>query len=102
MGASKPALREGRVCIHWGSMYYVYLLKLEGIADKSYYIGYSHDLRQRFRQHQNNQVHTTMNKNPKLIYYESYLTEQLARERETKLKAFGSAYVGLLKRLGLR
>jgi len=34
-----------------------------------------------------------------LIYYEAYNNKNLAEERERKLKKFGSAYSGLLKRI---
>ncbi len=35
-----------------------------------------------------------------LLYYEAYLSEQLARDRERKLKYYGSALRALKKRLG--
>lgn len=38
----------------------------------------------------------------KLVYYETYVDEPTARKREQNLKDFGSAYVGLLKRLGFK
>lgn len=81
-------------------MYYVYILK---DLDNKLYIGYSSDLKKRILSHEAGATYTTsrMDK-PKLIYYESYSTEQLAREREVKLKQFGSSYAGLLKRLGLK
>ncbi len=83
-------------------MYYVYILKLQDRINKDYYIGYTADLRQRYKQHLSNLVKTTKNKNPKLIYYEAYEYEESAREREKKLKQFGSSYVGLLKRINTR
>ncbi|MFC1727599.1 hypothetical protein ACFL0Y_03695 [Patescibacteria group bacterium] len=39
---------------------------------------------------------------PKLIYYEAYQSENKAKNREKKLKQYGSSYQGLLKRIGLR
>ena len=80
-------------------MYYVYLLFSE--KDKGYYIGYSSDLKNRFKDHCAGKVEsTTMNRRPmKLVYYEAYSSKELAQERERKLKDFGSAYTGLLKRL---
>jgi putative endonuclease len=81
-------------------MYYVYLLKSE--KDHGYYIGYTSDLRLRYGQHQRGKVESTKHRRPlQLIYYESYLTKELAQKREEKLKKFGSAYKGLLKRLNL-
>ncbi|MEI6691014.1 MAG: GIY-YIG nuclease family protein [bacterium] len=81
-------------------MYYVYILK---DLTKKLYIGYSADLKERIKAHLNKTEYTTkkMN-NPELIYYEAYSIEKLARNRELKLKAFGSSYAGLLKRLGLK
>ncbi|KKQ54660.1 MAG: Excinuclease ABC C subunit domain protein [Candidatus Falkowbacteria bacterium GW2011_GWC2_38_22] len=82
-------------------MYYVYLL--HSGRDKKFYIGYSSDLSRRFAQHQQGLVESTKHRRPlELIYYESYQTNNLALEREKKLKQFGSAYVGLLKRLKIK
>ncbi|MBP6859167.1 MAG: GIY-YIG nuclease family protein [Candidatus Magasanikbacteria bacterium] len=82
-------------------MYYVYLLISE--KDKGYYIGYSNDLQKRFKNHCAGEVESTIYRRPlQLVYYEAYLTEELARERERKLKEFGSAYTGLIKRLHLK
>ena len=82
-------------------MHYVYLLQSQ--KDGGYYIGYSSDLKKRIEQHNLVLVDSTKNRRPiKLMYYESYEKDDLARERESKLKQFGSAYVGLLKRLKLR
>ncbi len=78
-------------------MFYVYLLK-DGV--NKLYIGYTSDLKRRLKEHLSGQVYTSrrMNK-PELIYYEAYRTERAARVREKKLKQFGSACHGLLKRL---
>jgi len=81
-------------------MFYVYLLRdIEG----KFYIGYTKDLKRRMQEHDDKKVYTSkrMNK-PILIYHEAYLNESAAKEREKKLKQFGSAYVGLLKRLNVR
>jgi len=82
-------------------MYYVYLLKSE--SNQSYYIGYSSDLKKRLAEHHQGKVFSTKRYAPwTLIYYESFFDEARAKEREQKLKHFGSAYVGLMKRLGLK
>ena len=82
-------------------MYYVYLLRSK--KDQNFYIGYSSDLKKRFKQHINGQVESTKHRQPlELVYYEAYYMEAQAREREEKLKAFGSAYTGLMKRLGYK
>jgi len=71
-------------------MYYIYILKRG--KNEEYYIGYTEDLKKRFKQHKA--------KYPcKLIYYEAYLLEKQAKEREKKLKLYGSAWRGLKKRL---
>lgn len=81
-------------------MYYIYLL--QDLYGKLYF-GYTNNLKRRIREHQLRKVFTTrkMDK-PRLIYYEAYCSEELAKKREKKLKQFGSAHHGLLRRLGLR
>lgn len=81
-------------------MFYVYIL-LD--IRKRIYIGYSADLRRRIKEHLKNKVFTTKRMStPKLFYYEAYNNEMAAKEREKKLKQFGSSYTGLLKRLKLK
>jgi len=53
-------------------MYYVYLLRLEGIKNKDFYIGYTSDLKERMKQHVAGETKTTKGRNPKLLYYEAY------------------------------
>jgi len=83
-------------------MYYVYVLQISGIKNKNFYIGYSSELRKRFKEHLKGLVKTTKNKNPKLIYYEAYNDKYLALKREKGLKNSGSVYMGLIKRLGFK
>jgi len=81
-------------------MYYVYILK-----DKfsKLYIGYSSDLRRRLSEHQRHIVDATKNmQSCQLVYYEAYQDKVSAQERERSLKQFGSAYAGLLKRIGFK
>ncbi len=81
-------------------MFYVYLLKT---LNGQLYIGYSSNLKRRIQEHQRQTVRTTSRLGyGNLIYYEAYDNEAAAQEREKKLKQFGSAYHGLIKRLGLR
>jgi len=81
-------------------MYYVYILQDE---NNKIYTGYSSDLRNRLKSHLQGTTKTTSHfTNPRLIYYEAYFSEELARSRENKLKQYGSSYTGLLKRLGLK
>jgi len=69
-------------------MHYVYAIK----RNREFYIGYTEDLRRRIKQHQKEGEIS-------LIYYEAYLSEKLARERERKLKYHGSAWRALRKRI---
>ncbi len=81
-------------------MYYVYLLKDD---EGKLYIGFTNDLRRRMNEHDMKKTYTTRRMNePKLIYYEAYNNEESAQLREKKLKQFGSSYVGLLKRIGVK
>lgn len=81
-------------------MYYIYILKDK---NKKLYIGYSSNLKQRIKEHLKNKVFTTKKMDsPRLFYYESYSNMEAAKEREKKLKQFGSSYAGLLKRIGLK
>lgn len=72
-------------------MHYVYVLTNRY---NKYYIGYTDDIERRFRQHQNEDGSYV------LIYYEAYQFSKLARDRERRLKYYGSAWRGLKKRLG--
>lgn len=79
-------------------MYYTYLL--ENKNDKSWYIGYSSDLKKRLAQHQSGQGATTTKKKLgwKLIYYEAYINKKDAEGRERFLKS-GSGRKYLKKQL---
>ncbi len=80
-------------------MYYVYLLKN---SNDKFYIGYSSDLKRRMKEHLQGKVYTTKRMGSiELVYYEAYSNEDAAKIRERKLKQFGSAYAGLVKRLKL-
>jgi putative endonuclease len=67
-------------------MYYVYVLQSE--SDAGLYIGFTADLRRRFRQHQTGESRSTAHRGPwALIYYEAYLEEPDALGREEFLKS---------------
>ena len=79
-------------------MFYVYILK--STKDNKLYIGYTKDLKQRFLQHNKGLVESTKNRKPfKLIYYEAYLNQKDALEREKSFKNSGSVYKSLIKRI---
>ncbi len=73
-------------------MYYVYIIV--NPKNGQIYMGYSSNLKQRMHTHQN-----TNHKGWQLAYYEAYRTEAEAREREIKLKHYGSAKGHLKKRI---
>ena len=73
-------------------MYYVYILRNK--KNKELYIGYTSNLKRRLHEHNKENDFN-------LVYYEAYLLEKNARNRERKLKYYGSAWRGLKKRLGI-
>lgn len=79
-------------------MYYVYLL--QSMKNGKHYLGYTSDLKQRVDEHNSGKSRYTRNHLPwKLVYYEAYETESLARVREQKFKQHGKRYMELLERL---
>ena len=68
---------------------YVYILQSQ--KDGSLYIGSTTDLKRRLKEHNTGKVKSTKSKTPwKLVYYEAYLTEEIARKREKSLKNHGN------------
>lgn len=79
-------------------MFYLYILGSK--KDEKLYIGSTNNLKKRLIEHNSGKVPATKPRIPlKLLYYESYLAEQDARSRESKLKLRGQARFHLLKRL---
>ena len=79
--------------------YYVYILQSQ--KDSSFYIGYTSDLKKRFRQHNNGESRATKPFRPyKLIFYEAFLSRLDAKNREVYLKSgYGRKTInGLLKK----
>lgn len=70
-------------------MYYVYIIRNR--IRKEIYIGYTDDLKRRFKEHKE--------KDPEIVYYEAYRSEKDARNRERKLKQRGQAIRHLKARL---
>ena len=78
-------------------MFYVYLLKSNR---GRIYIGYTANLKRRISEHNAKKVYyTKRHEKWTLYYYEAYSDKEVAQEREKKLKQYGSAHHGLLKRL---
>ena len=66
-------------------MYYVYILRL---IDKSYYIGYSIELKKRIKAHNDGLVESTKNLRPvQLIYYSAFISKDKAVKFEKYLKS---------------
>src|SRR3989344_591904 len=66
-------------------MYYVYVLKSQ--LDNKLYIGYSANLKKRFKEHQNGKVKSTKPRRPfELIFYEAYKSKVDAKRREKYFK----------------
>ncbi len=66
--------------------YYVYILFSE--KDGNLYTGYTNDIRERLKFHNEGKVTSTKNRRPlKLIYYEGCLNQQDATRREKYLKS---------------
>ncbi len=67
-------------------MFYVYVL--HSLEDRSFYIGFSTDLRRRMSEHKQGASFATKYRGPwKLIYYEAYIDRQDAEGRERYLKS---------------
>jgi len=68
-------------------MYCVYVLK--SVKDNKNYVGYTKNLKLRFKLHEEGRVNSTKNRGPlKLIYYEACLNQQDATHREKYLKTY--------------
>jgi len=66
-------------------MFYVYILI--SLKDRNLYTGYTNDLKSRIIKHNKGYVRATNKRRPlKLIYYEAYLYEREAKQREKYLK----------------
>ena len=77
-------------------MFYVYVLTMN---NGEIYIGFSTNLKNRIKQHYENKVISTKNREPKLVYYEAYISKKDAMEREQKLKQRGNAKRWLKERI---
>lgn len=79
-------------------MYYVYLL--QSLKNKSFYIGCTSDLKNRFKFHNQGLSYHTKKYLPwKLVYYEAYLSKIDAYNREKSLKLHAQGLRRLKERL---
>ncbi len=74
-------------------MYYTYILQSK--KDKQFYTGYTNDLRERLKLHNDGKVTSTKNRLPvEIVYYEACSNQQDATHREKYLKtAWGKRYI---------
>ncbi len=73
---------------------------LRSKKNQSLYIGYSNNLRRRFKEHNDGKSISTRDRRPfELIYYEAYKAKPDARYRENNLKRFAKAWIELKKRI---
>ena len=79
-------------------MFYVYVL--QSCLSFAFYAGSTNDLKERLKLHNDGKVFSTKRYKPwKLVYYEAYTDEILARMREKKLKHHGNIWKQLKKRI---
>jgi len=79
-------------------MFYVYVIQSEKDLDR-FYIGFSADLRRRFKEHNDGSNHSTRGNKWRLVYYEAYLTRDAAIQRERVLKGDGRTRRHLMERI---
>ena len=74
-------------------MFNVYVLK--GEKEGNLYTGYTNDLKERIKQHNEGKVKSTQNRLPlKLVYFEGCVNQQDATHREKYLKSsWGKRYI---------
>jgi len=74
-------------------MFYTYVLKSK--KDNELYIGWTIDLKARYKEHNHGLVEATKYRLPvELVYYEACLNKEKAIEREKQLKTgFGRSYL---------
>ena len=84
------------------SLFFVYVLF--SLKDSKFYIGFTHNLEQRLREHSSGNVESTRSRRPlKLIYYEVFINEEDAKAREIFLKSgFGKSQLKLSLKRTLR
>ncbi len=86
----KRLIRQRRIItfrqLNYLIMYYVYILKSQ--KDDSLYIGYTADLKKRFKEHNDGLSISTKYKRPyRLIFYEAFTNRIDAKQREIYLKS---------------
>jgi len=84
--ARSHARASGRGAISINNMYYIYILKSK--KDLKLYIGFTKNLKNRFKEHSKGKVKSTKNRRPFiLVYYEAFLSKEDAIEKEKYYKS---------------
>lgn len=79
-------------------MFFVYVLQSK--KDKSFYIGFAVDIKERLKKHNEGLVRSTKNIRPiELIHCEIYKSKRDALIRERRLKKFTKGFTSLKRRL---
>ena len=79
-------------------MYYVYMLYSK--QHDQFYLGSTQDLKKRYQAHLDGINQSTCKTQDWIIaYYEAYLTDTSAKQREANLKRSGKAYSSLKQRI---
>ena len=79
-------------------MHFLYVLK--GSKNPKFYIGYTSNIKERIKGHNDGDTVSMSKGRPwKLIYLEGYRAEVQARKRELTLKKYGKAWQELKKRI---
>ena len=79
-------------------MFFVYILQSK--KDRSFYIGFAVDIKERLKKHNEGLVRSTKNIRPtELIYCEIYKSKRDALIRERRLKKFAKGFTSLKGRL---
>lgn len=80
-------------------MWYFYVLESQKTANY-FYKGSTNDLRRRLAQHQAGDADASAPHRPyRLVYYEAYLSENPARQRESSVKKSGAVWGALMARI---
>jgi len=80
-------------------MWYFYVLQSLGNPNW-FYKGSTNDLQRRLQQHHLGKVRSTGSYRPlRLVYYEAYMNEKAARDRESCVKESGSSWGALMSRI---
>ena len=79
-------------------MFFMYIIK--SLKDSKLYFGSTSNLRKRLKEHNSGLNQSTKSRRPfKLVYYEAYISEEDAKQREQNLKLRARALRQLTKRI---